>query len=198
MDDVEPIGDLGKRAAEEIAAVLAGVHENQVAALRAALLGSSQILTHGVGREGLVMRSFAMRLMHLGLPVGVVGDMTCGPSGPGTVFVCSAGPGEFGTIGALIDVARKAGASVGLFTAHPEAGLAARAEYVVEVPAQTMTGSRTGSGSRQIMGSIYEQALWVLLDCLIWQMARGARPSPGANGGPAHEHGMSRLLTRSR
>jgi D-arabinose 5-phosphate isomerase GutQ len=100
------------------------------------------------------MRSLAMRLMHLGLPVGVVGDMTCGPSGPGTVFVCSAGPGEFGTIGALIDVARKAGASVALFTAHPETGLAARADYVVEVPAQTMTGSRTGQASQQIMGAM--------------------------------------------
>ena len=152
--------------------VLAGVREEQIGELRAALLGSSQILTHGLGREGLVMRSFAMRLMHLGLPVGVVGDMTCGPSGPGTMFVCSAGPGAFGTIGALVDVARKAGASVALFTAHPEADLGAKARYVVEVPAQTMAGSRAGSASRQVMGSVYEQALWVLLDCLIWQMAQ--------------------------
>ncbi len=172
MNGMEPIASLGRHASEEITAVLAGVREEQIAALRAALRNSSQILTHGVGREGLVMRSFAMRLMHLGLPVGVVGDMTCGPSGPGALFVCSAGPGEFGTIGALIDLARKAGASVALFTAHPEAGLAARAHFVVEVPAQTMAGSRTGTASQQIMGSIYEQALWVLLDCLIWQLAQ--------------------------
>jgi 6-phospho-3-hexuloisomerase len=171
MADLLPISTLGQRAADEIAAVLAGVSESQVAALRAALLASRQTLTHGVGREGLVMRSFAMRLMHLGLPVSVVGDMTAGPSGAGTLFVCSAGPGAFSTIGALMDIARKAGASVALFTAHPEESLAAKADYVVEVPAQTMTGSQKGDASQQIMGSIFEQALWILVDSLVWQLA---------------------------
>ena len=172
MPDRLPISSLGRRAADEIAAVLSGISEAQIAEFRTAVLASEQVLTHGVGREGLVMRSFAMRLMHLGVPVSVVGDMTAGPSGPGTLFVCSAGPGAFTTIGALIDIAREAGASVALFTAHPEEALARRAHHVIAVPAQTMTGSREGAASQQIMGSVYEQALWVLLDSVVWQLAR--------------------------
>jgi 6-phospho-3-hexuloisomerase len=172
MADLLPVSTLGRRAADEIAAVLAGVSETQIAAFRAAVLGSRQALTHGVGREGLVMQSFAMRLMHLGFPVSVVGDMTAGPTGPETLFVCSAGPGAFTTIGALMDIALNTGASVALFTAHPEEHLAQKAHYVIEVPAQTMTGSQKGAASEQIMGSVYEQALWVLLDCVVWQLAK--------------------------
>jgi 6-phospho-3-hexuloisomerase len=172
VEKVLPVGELGRRASDEIAAVLDGVNEDQIGRVRSALLASRNILTHGLGREGLVMRSFAMRLMHLGLPVSVVGDMTAGPSGPGTLFVCSAGPGAFTTIGALMEIARSASASVALFTAHPVEMLAQKADFVVEVPAQTMTGSQQGATSQQIMGSIYEQALWVLLDCLIWQLAQ--------------------------
>ena len=172
MPDLPPLSILGRQATGEIAAVLDLVDEQQLAALRKAVQTARQILTYGCGREGLVLRSFAMRLMHLGLSVGVVGDMTCPPSGPGTLFVTSSGPGMFGTIGSLIDIAQRAGASVALFTAHPEASLAQQAQYVVEVPAQTMSGSAKGSASQQIMGSVYEQALWVLCDCLVWQLAR--------------------------
>ncbi len=170
--DKMSIASLGHVAAGEIAAVVANVPEDQVARLRSELRTARYILTHGLGREGLVMRSFAMRLMHLGLPVGVVGDMTAGPSGAGTVFVCSAGPGMFASIAALMDNARHAGASIALLTAHPEAGGANMADLVVEIPAQTMMGSRKGQASEQVMGSIYEQAMWVLLDCIVWQLAQ--------------------------
>jgi len=166
------MASLGRQAADEIAGVLSAVRDEQVDSLRTALVAAPYILTYGVGREGLVMRSFAMRLMHLGLPVGVVGDMTAGPLTPNSLFVCSAGPGHFSTVAALMEVARNSGAGVALFTAHPESPLVQRATHVIETPAHTLTGSRTGAASRQIMGSVYEQSLWVLLDCVIWQMAQ--------------------------
>jgi 6-phospho-3-hexuloisomerase len=165
------VDDLHTRCATavaEIGAILAGVVERDVAALEERLRTADQIVTYGVGREGLVMRSLAMRLFHLGLPVAVTGDMTAPHLGTGGLFVTSAGPGDFATVRALIDTARSAGGAVALFTAAPDAPLAARADSVVLLRAQTLSG---GPPSAQLMGSVYEQALWVLCDTVVARLA---------------------------
>ena len=155
-------------AASEIGAILAGVDELAVAQFEERLLAATQIVTYGVGREGLVMRSFAMRLYHLGLPVAVTGDMTTPHLGAGGLFVTSAGPGDFSTVRALVETARAADADVALFTATPNASLGARADTVVLLQAQTLAG---GPASAQLMGSVYEQALWVLCDTIVARLA---------------------------
>lgn len=68
-----------------------------------------RIVLHGVGREGLMMRAFTMRLYHLGLNAHCLGDMTCPPIGEGDLFVASAGPGSFSSVDALIITAKSAG-----------------------------------------------------------------------------------------
>jgi 6-phospho-3-hexuloisomerase len=161
------VAQLGAGAAREIAAVLDGVDEDSVRALRERLPSANAIGTYGVGREGLVLRGFAMRLHHLGLPSFVVGDMTAPPLHAGGLLVCSAGPGTFSTVAALAGVARNAGAAVALFTAQERSPMTELADVTVRVPAQTLAG---GPASNQLMGSIYEQALWVLGDAVIDQL----------------------------
>lgn len=80
-----------QKALAEIDRVLRGVDERQVEELLNCLIASQEIVVYGLGREGLVMRSFAMRLMHLGVKVAVVGDMTAPPARPGTLFLVSCG-----------------------------------------------------------------------------------------------------------
>jgi 6-phospho-3-hexuloisomerase len=171
------IAELGASAAREIATALSGVEETSVAALRERLQSATAIAAYGVGREGLVMRSFAMRLYHLGLPAFVVGDMTAPPLGPGGLLLCSAGPGHFATVAALIGVVRSAGASVALFTSNAASPLMASADVTVRIPAQTLAG---GPASSQLMGSIYEQALWVLGDVVIDQLVAEGHLDRGA------------------
>ena len=96
----------------EIRRVLDGVDPTQVEQLTNAVVSARQVIVHGLGREGLVMRSFAMRLMHLGVPVAVVGDMTTPPAGPGDLFLASCGPGQLSTVDALTRIAQQAGAQV--------------------------------------------------------------------------------------
>lgn len=161
------VSELGASAAREIANALSGVDEASVAALRGRLRAANAIALYGVGREGLVMRSFAMRLYHVGLPAFVVGDMSARPLHAGGLLVCSAGPGTFSTVAGLVGVARSADAGVALFTSSETSPLAASADVTVRIPAQTMAG---GPASNQLMGSIYEQAMWVLGDAVIDQL----------------------------
>ena len=155
-----------KNILAEIDRVLAGVDEQQVDNLLQAIAGSHKVVVYGLGREGLVMKAFAMRLMHLGVPVAVVGDMTAPPVGRGDLFLVSCGPGYLSTVGALMGVAQAAGARVAMLTAQPGADLPRRADQLLVLPAQTMAEGE-GSSSGQAMGSVYEQAMWVLFDALV-------------------------------
>lgn len=153
----------------EIDAVLAHVDEVEIEALHDSILDARHIIVYGLGREGLVMRGFAMRLMHLGLEVAVVGDMTTPPAGPGDLFLVSCGPGYLSTVEALARIAREAGARVAMLTAQPDAPLPPQADLLVTLPAQTMADEE-GASSSQAMGSAFEQALWILFDAMIPQL----------------------------
>jgi 6-phospho-3-hexuloisomerase len=150
----------------EIDRVLSRVSEAEIEALCSAILGARHVIVYGLGREGLAMRGFAMRLMHLGRDVAVVGDMTTPPIGPGDLFLVSCGPGYLSTVEALTAVARQAGSRVAMVTAQPRAALPQQADLSIYLPAQTMAEAERSSSS-QAMGSAFEQALWILFDALV-------------------------------
>jgi 6-phospho-3-hexuloisomerase len=127
------------------------------------LLAARRIACYGVGREGLMMRAFCMRLMHLGLDAHMVGDMTTPPLGAGDLLVVSAGPGSFSTVMALLDVAHSDGARVVAVTAQPAGGVPRAADAVIHLRAQTMADDK-GGASVLPMGSLYEAAMLIFFD----------------------------------
>jgi 6-phospho-3-hexuloisomerase len=160
----------------ELDDVLRRVDEAQVAALCDALLGAQLVSCHGLGREELALRSFAMRLMHIGFNVAMVGDVTAPPVGQGDLLLLSCGPGRLATSEALAALAQRDGAQLAVITAQPDAPLPRLADVVLAIPAQTMADDHDGAGgSRQAMGSAFEQAMWILFDSLVprLQAARG-------------------------
>ncbi len=56
--------------------MLHSVDSDDLDQLKQMLLDAERIFIVGKGRSGLQMNGFAMRLMHLGLPVHVVGSVT--------------------------------------------------------------------------------------------------------------------------
>ncbi|KAJ1569717.1 hypothetical protein HK405_004915 [Cladochytrium tenue] len=152
------------------------------AAARAPL--PSKVFVHGVGREGLMLRAFCMRLFHLGLAAHVVGDVTAPPIGPGDLLVVSAGPGYFSTVDAICGVAKAAGARVVALTAQPGAMRSALlgADAIACLPAQTMADDQEeGKGGDQVrlpMGSTYEGAMFVLFELVVLRLATELGQSP--------------------
>ena len=59
---------------DELRQALAALDNESVERLIAAILKARRIFVAGAGRSGLIMRSFAMRLIHLGFDVSVVGE----------------------------------------------------------------------------------------------------------------------------
>lgn len=161
----------------EIDQVLSRVSEAEIDAFCEAILNARRILVYGLGREALAMRSFAMRLMHLGFDVAMVGDVTAPPLGSSDLFLVSCGPGYLSTVQALMGVAREAGGRIAMITAQPQAALPQQADLLVYLPAQTMAEGEQ-SGSIQAMGSVFEQSMWILFDTLVLRLQVARSQSP--------------------
>src|ERR1700688_1017523 len=120
----ESLSQLSKGALNDLAGVFAAMPENALDGLIEAIVAAKRIVVFGLGREGLQMRGFAMRLFHMGRQVAVWGDITTPEVGPGDLFFASAGPGDLATAATLAAIARKAGARTALVTAQPKGDLA--------------------------------------------------------------------------
>ncbi|MDR7543230.1 MAG: 6-phospho-3-hexuloisomerase [Armatimonadota bacterium] len=164
--------DVRGQIIEELRDVFLAIREPSIETLVDRLASAKTVFTYGVGREGLVLRSFCMRLFHLGLDAHVVGDMTTPHLGPGDLLVTSSGPGYFSTVAALMGVAHKSGGKVLIVTANPDAELPRQADDVVVIPGQTMAGGTAERPSIQPMGSLYEQAMWLLFDYTVLVLAQ--------------------------
>jgi 6-phospho-3-hexuloisomerase len=84
---------MAQQAVSEVGSVLAQVQTAAVDVMCAEILKARHIACYGVGREGLLMKAFCMRLMHLGLDAHAVGEMTAPPLFAGDLLIASAAPG---------------------------------------------------------------------------------------------------------
>ena len=161
---------LCRSALGELSQVVEELEESSFDEAVEAIRSARTIALYGVGREGLQIKGFAMRLFHLGLEASVVGDMTTPRLGVGDLLIVSAGPGYFSTVAALIETAKKAGAKTLCVTAQPEGACALSADQVLVIPAQTMADDMVAKSSTLPMGSLYEGALYVVFECLILKL----------------------------
>ncbi|MEO5766024.1 MAG: 6-phospho-3-hexuloisomerase [Casimicrobiaceae bacterium] len=151
---------------EEMRGVFARVSSDAVGQLAEEIVQARRILVYGVGRTGLALQGFAMRLMHLGLNGHFVGQLSAPPVAKGDLLVCSLALGRLPTGDAIADTARRAGARVAIITARPQL---VSADLVVGLPAQTMADPMT---SLLPLGSPFELALSLFCDLTVIDLMR--------------------------
>ncbi len=155
----------------ELQRTLAAVDEAQVDAAEKILLASQRIFAAGAGRSGLALRMAAMRLMHLGLTVHVVGEITTPAIAAGDLLLVASGSGT--TAGAVqaAETAIKAGAQVLAITTAPDSRLGKLATHLLVIPAATKQDHH-GARSEQYAGALFEQSVLLLMDMLFQAMWR--------------------------
>lgn len=152
-----------------VARLVAGGHD--LDALAANVTGANRVFVVGAGRSGLALRMTAMRLMHLGLTVHVVGDVTAPAIRSGDVLLTASGSGTTGNIVRAAQSAVDAGAVVAAITTAASSPLAELASTVVIVPAAGKR-DRSGTASAQYSGGLFEQLVVLIGDALfhaLWQ-----------------------------
>jgi 6-phospho-3-hexuloisomerase len=153
----------------EMRQVLDEVDASSLDAFATRILAAPRVFVTGEGRSGLMARAFAMRLMHLGLVVYVVGETTTPSLADGDLLVAVSGSGTTGGTVHVAQEARKSGSAVLAVTTNPASPLTDGTEHTLVIPAATKW-RREGEGtSIQPLGSLFDQCCHVALDgiCLL-------------------------------
>ncbi len=142
----------------------------------------NKVLVMGAGRSGLVARAFAMRLMHLGFHVYVLGETITPSIGNGDAVVAISGSGTTRLIVTAAETAKRNGAKIIAITSYPESDLGKLADIVVVVPGRTKKAPPyIDYFSRQILGiheplaplgTLFEDTTVVFLDGVIVELMR--------------------------
>ncbi len=130
-----------------------------------------RIFCIGVGREGMMTRAFAMRLMHMGKEVHWIWDDTTPSIGEGDLLIATLGDGQIGHIDYVCRRAKEAGAFLYVVTGSPS-GRTARelADRVLFIPASVYRGTDEVVPSFQPMGNLFEQCLLMVFDIVVMKL----------------------------
>ncbi|HJN16397.1 MAG TPA: 6-phospho-3-hexuloisomerase [Armatimonadota bacterium] len=154
---------------DEVRSAVSYTRGDELDALVDAIMEARRVFCTGQGRSGLVMRAFAMRLVHLGLNAHVVGETTTPAIGPGDLLVTTSGSGQTRTTFAIAEASSERGAGNAVLTAHPNSPVATMADIVVEVHAPITSDSDHGK-SIQPPGSLFEQTALTLCDAMVMSL----------------------------
>ncbi len=139
----------------------------------------AKVLVIGAGRSGLVGKAFAMRLMHLGFNVYVLGETITPSIGEGDLVVAISGSGRTRLIVTAAEAAKKVKAKIVAITSYPDSPLGQLADIVVEIPGRTKTAPDIDYFARQILGiheplaplgTLFEDTALVFLDGVIVEL----------------------------
>jgi len=167
---------------EELGETMRAVDPESLRKLQERLVAARRVFVAGAGRSGLVVRAFAMRLMHLGLQVYVVGDVTTPAFAAGDLLVIGSGSGETESLCAVGRKAKALGGVLAVVTIVPSSTLGQLAEVVVRVDAHSPKAAAQAAATRrpsvQPMGALFEQTMLLLLDAVVMRLAAARGTSP--------------------
>lgn len=164
---------------DNINTVSAELDEKNITGLLDILTSSKNVFLLGQGRSGLVARAFAMRLMHLGIGVYVVGE-TITPSINGDdCLLAISGSGETSYILSTAKIAKKRGATIIAVTSYDDSSLGKMSDLIIQIKGRTKVDSEKNYIKRQIngrhqslspLGTLFEATTLIFLDGVIAQL----------------------------
>ncbi|MFQ6073493.1 MAG: 6-phospho-3-hexuloisomerase, partial [Methanosarcinales archaeon] len=143
------------------------------------ILKADKIFVMGAGRSGLVAKAFAMRLMHLGFNVYVIGETITPAANKKDVVIAISGSGETTSMVSLGKVTKEIGSKLITITSNKDSTLGKLSDNTMII--YTKDGSSTGGGylERHLrgeytklapLGTIFEITSLVVLDALIAEL----------------------------
>ena len=119
--------------ADSIKKTVATISRDETSAFFNHLLSTRRIYVAGAGRSGIIARAFAMRLLHLGFDVYVVGETITPALQKGDTLVMFSGSGETHTMATFCETVKGLGGFVCLVTASPDSTMSRMADIVVNL-----------------------------------------------------------------
>ncbi|ADB57758.1 6-phospho-3-hexuloisomerase [Archaeoglobus profundus] len=133
-----------------------------------ALENARCIFVMGAGRSGFVAKAFAMRLMHLGYNVYVVGETVTPRIKPEDLLIAISGSGE--TL-SVVNISRRAKEDIGsklvAITQRPESTLAKMSDIVIVLKGKDKYERNHELSKLAPLGTLFELTALIFLDGLV-------------------------------
>ncbi len=168
-----------KRTAKEITkhalAVISQIDKVQKDKMIETIINSDATFIVGSGRSELIGKAFAMRLMHLGFTVHVVGDVTTPAIKDSDCLIAISGSGETKVVTTAAYAAKEIGATVVGLTTNPNSTLGRYIDVNVNIdskskePWEHPTSHELKGNYDDLapMGTLFEDSTHLFLDGLI-------------------------------
>jgi 6-phospho-3-hexuloisomerase len=148
---------------EKISGILAATDPTYDEKLTSMLDKASRIFVAGAGRSGLIARFFAMRLMHGGYDVYVVGEIVTPSIRSGDLLIVISGSGETETMIAFAKRAKELGAVIALLTTKSSSTIGDMADFVCQIGTPELYSKVVGMP----MGTTFELSALFFLEATI-------------------------------
>jgi 6-phospho-3-hexuloisomerase len=164
---------------DNVMAVSDETNEESVNEMMDILTSSKNVFVIGQGRSGLVARAFAMRLMHLGIGVYVVGETITPAIDDDDCLLAISGSGETSYIISTAKIAKMRDAKIVAVTSYSESTLGKMSDLVIHIKGRTKVDSEKNYIKRQMdgkhlslspLGTLFEVSTLIFLDALIAQL----------------------------
>jgi 6-phospho-3-hexuloisomerase len=140
---------------------------NQVPLMLKEINSVNRVFVYGVGRSGLIIRSFGERLMHLGFEFHVIGEISCPPLSRGDLLLVCTGSGTTKPVLAAAKAAKDLNVRVGAITAAaPGAPILELADFIVSLKVPETKPEFFSPPLGQPMGSPFEQGAFLLCESM--------------------------------
>ena len=155
----------------EISAQVSSINEEQLSQFKKAIMTAKHIFLAGTGRSGLMISAFANRLMHLGLNVSLITEISKPKANLGDLLILGSNSGETQSLIAYAHQAKTQGVKIILFTTSSNSSLAKLADNIVVIPIKVFE-------LNQPMGSTFEQLSLLTYDSIIYSLMTELQQTP--------------------
>ena len=155
---------IAEKIMKELSDIIEKVEPESLRKLTEMLLKANKVYVAGAGRSALMIRSFGMRLMHLGFHAYVCGEIATPAAEKGDLIIFGSGSGETGSLTIMAQKAKKLGADIAIITFNPDSTIGRLSDCIVEIPIGLVD-------SIQPKGSSFEQCMLLICDSLFLDLA---------------------------
>jgi 6-phospho 3-hexuloisomerase len=148
---------------EKISGILEATDDTYDVKLTQSLDNAKRIFIAGAGRSKLVGNFFAMRLVHGGYDVSVVGEIVTPSIKSGDLLIIISGSGETEQLIAFTKSAKKVGANIVLISAKSDSTIGDMADAVFQIGRADLYGKVLGMP----MGTVFELSTLLFLEATI-------------------------------
>jgi 6-phospho-3-hexuloisomerase len=125
----------------------------------------NRMFIYGIGRSGLMSKGFAMRLMHLGFKIYVMGETVSPPVNEGDLLILVSGSGRTNSVVKIAQLSKEVKAKLIVVTAEKNSPLAEMGDVIIPIDIQREKDPKLAP-----LGTLFEDGAMIFFDCIIAEL----------------------------